>query len=252
MRAAALPSDPRGGGRGDHDLRARAWRCGVERTEKSRTALPVRCGCTAANKRPHRKAVQESRGRAVTDYVAAALQPAAQVTAMTINEFLGRDFPAAREHARAVAGRGIARAYVRNARNWQDAGRARRCLGCGLWWWFPELEGTTAAPSSPHRRRNRAGDIQERFSNIRSVSELEPEPDFLRIAAADTFRDGLPNLNNKEAQQRYADVIGNADLVIVDNLSTLCPTIKENDAELAGRRLWSGSYRCDGRTSRCC
>jgi putative DNA primase/helicase len=77
----------------------------------------------------------------------------------------------------------------------------------------------------------RAVDIQERFSNIRAVSELEPAPEFLRIAAADTFRDGLPNLNSKEAQQCYADVIADADLVIVDNLSTLCPTIKENDAD---------------------
>jgi putative DNA primase/helicase len=63
------------------------------------------------------------------------------------------------------------------------------------------------------------------------VSELLPDPEYLRIAAADTFRDGLPNLNNPEAQQRYANIIRDADLVIVDNLSTLCPTIKENDAD---------------------
>jgi len=92
--------------------------------------------------------------------------------------------------------------------------------------------------TAPQRRRvllidgeMRAGDIQERFSNIRAVSEMLPEPEYLTIVAADTIRDGLPNLNSPEAQQRYVDVIGNADLVIVDNLSTLCPTIKENDAD---------------------
>src|SRR5262249_30955092 len=49
--------------------------------------------------------------------------------------------------------------------------------------------------------------------------------------AADTFPDGLPNLGSREGQQRYADVIADADCVIADNLSTLCPTIKENDAD---------------------
>src|SRR5262249_4308572 len=65
----------------------------------------------------------------------------------------------------------------------------------------------------------------------RAVSELLPRRDFLKIIAADTFRDGLPNLGSLEGQQRYADVIGDADFVIADNLSTLCPTLKENDAD---------------------
>ncbi len=64
------------------------------------------------------------------------------------------------------------------------------------------------------------------------MSELEPDPAFLNITAADTFRDGLPNLGDRAAQQLYSDVIGNADLVIVDNLSTLCPSLKENEADL--------------------
>ena len=90
----------------------------------------------------------------------------------------------------------------------------------------------------------RAVDIQERFHNIRAMSELEPDPKFLTIVAADTFRDGLPNLADKGAQQLYADVIGDADLVIADNLSTLCPSLKENDADSWGPvQEWALSLR---------
>src|SRR4051812_21344116 len=166
----------------------------------------------------------------MTDYVGAALR-SPQVTAMTINEFLARDFPP-RENMLApwlgvaslalmYATRGTGKTLVAHGIAWAVA------CGTGFLNW-----------TAPQRRRvllidgeMRAGDIQERFSNIRAVSEMLPEPEYLTIVAADTIRDGLPNLNSPEAQQRYVDVIGNADLVIVDNLSTLCPTIKENDAD---------------------
>jgi putative DNA primase/helicase len=154
-----------------------------------------------------------------------------RVTAMTITDFLGRDFPS-RENmltpwlgvaslALMYATRGTGKTLVAHGVAWAVA-----CGGGFLNWKAPKPRRVLLIDGEM-----RAGDIQERFSNIRSVSELEPEPDFLKIAAADTFRDGLPNLNSMEGQQRYADVIGVADLVIVDNLSTLCPTIKENDAD---------------------
>ena len=169
----------------------------------------------------------------MTDYVAQALRPP-PVTAMTINEFLGRDFPP-RENILApwlgvaslalmYATRGTGKTLVAHGVAWAAA-----CGGGFLNWKAPQPRRVLLIDGEM-----RAGDIQERFSNIRSVSELEPEPDFLKIAAADTVRDGLPNLHSTEAQQLYADVIGNADLVIVDNLSTLCPTIKENDADSLG------------------
>jgi putative DNA primase/helicase len=166
----------------------------------------------------------------VIDYVAAALRPP-QVTAMTITEFLGRDFPP-RENMLApwlgmaslalmYATRGTGKTLVAHGVAWAVA-----CGGGFLNWKAPQPRRVLLIDGEM-----RAGDIQERFSNIRSVSELEPNPAFLKIVAADTFRDGLPNLNNPEAQQCYADVIGDADLVIADNLSTLCPAIKENDAD---------------------
>jgi putative DNA primase/helicase len=166
----------------------------------------------------------------VTDYVGAALGPS-QLTAMTIDEFLRRDFPA-RETiltpwlgvaslALMYALRGTGKTLVAHGVAWAVA-----CGGEFLKWAAPQPRRVLLIDGEM-----RAGDIQERFHNIRAVSELLPQPDFLKILAADTFRDGLPNLNSLEGQQRYVDVIGDADFIIADNLSTLCPTIKENDAD---------------------
>ena len=74
--------------------------------------------------------------------------------------------------------------------------------------------------------------LQERLKRVTGASEFEPPlPEYLRIAAADLRRDGLPDLSDPSAQQFYADIIADADLVIVDNLSTLCRSLKENEAD---------------------
>jgi hypothetical protein len=74
--------------------------------------------------------------------------------------------------------------------------------------------------------------LQERLDRVVKASGAKPPmPDYLRIAAADLVRDGLPDLADQASQQFYADVIADADLVIVDNLSTLCRCLKENEAD---------------------
>jgi putative DNA primase/helicase len=74
--------------------------------------------------------------------------------------------------------------------------------------------------------------LQERLRSVTGASGFTPPlPEYLRIAAADLRRDGLPDLADPTAQQFYADIVANADLVIVDNLSTLCRGLKENEAD---------------------
>lgn len=74
--------------------------------------------------------------------------------------------------------------------------------------------------------------LQERLRAITEASQAEPPlPEYLRIVASDLKRDGLPDLADPAAQRFYADVIADADLVIVDNLSTLCRGLKENEAD---------------------
>lgn len=76
-----------------------------------------------------------------------------------------------------------------------------------------------------------------------------PDPNYFRIAAADLVRDGLPDLADQTAQQFYADVVADADLVLVDNLSTLCRTLKENDADSWGSvQSWALSMRRSGKS----
>ena len=74
--------------------------------------------------------------------------------------------------------------------------------------------------------------LQDRLRRVTGASECAPPmPDYLRIAAADLRRDGLPDLADQNSQPFYADVVGDADLIIVDNLSTLCRGLKENEAD---------------------
>jgi hypothetical protein len=74
--------------------------------------------------------------------------------------------------------------------------------------------------------------LQERFKRIAAASQCYPNPGYLRILAADIQPQGLPDLSEPGVQtQYYAPFIADADLVVVDNLSTLCRTLKENDAD---------------------
>ncbi len=75
-------------------------------------------------------------------------------------------------------------------------------------------------------------DLQERIRRVVDSSQNQPPAnDYFKIAAADLLPEGLPDLGDPEAQQFYADVVGDADCIIADNLSTLCPRMKENDAD---------------------
>jgi len=74
--------------------------------------------------------------------------------------------------------------------------------------------------------------LQEMLQSTVSASQHSlADPSYFRIAAADLVRDGLPDLADPTAQPFYRAVITDADLVIVDNLSTLCRGLKENDAD---------------------
>jgi AAA domain/Helix-turn-helix domain of resolvase len=73
--------------------------------------------------------------------------------------------------------------------------------------------------------------LQDRLRRVVNNSQAHPPlPRSLRIAAAD-IAGGLPDLSDIAAQKRYEEVIADADLVVVDNLSTLCRGLKENDAD---------------------
>ena len=74
--------------------------------------------------------------------------------------------------------------------------------------------------------------LQERLKRVVELSGLTPPlGDYLQIVASDLKRDGLPDLSDPTQQGRFDNIIGNADLIIVDNISTLCRSLKENEAD---------------------
>ena len=92
--------------------------------------------------------------------------------------------------------------------------------------------------------------LQEMLRATAAASQASfPDPQFFRIVAADLHKDGLPDLADPSAQQFYADVVGDADVVSADNLSTLCRSLKENDADSwAPVQSWALSLRRQGKS----
>ena len=87
-------------------------------------------------------------------------------------------------------------------------------------------------------------------SPVRSNAQnTDMAPDSLKLVAADFEPDGLPDLASEEGQQYYGDVIAPADLVIVDNLSTICRTLRENEADSwAPVQAWVLRLRREGKS----
>lgn len=71
----------------------------------------------------------------------------------------------------------------------------------------------------------------------------------IAILASDLRPDGLPDLSTQEGQERFAPILEGYDLIIVDNISTLCRTGKENEAESWGAlQSWALTQRRAGRS----
>lgn len=76
-----------------------------------------------------------------------------------------------------------------------------------------------------------AGDLQERLAKIVDRAGASSRPADLRIVAADLTEDGLPCLATDAGQRAVIDAMGNARLVVIDNIATLVRAAKTNEAE---------------------
>ncbi|MBM3556022.1 MAG: RNA polymerase subunit sigma-70 [Alphaproteobacteria bacterium] len=73
--------------------------------------------------------------------------------------------------------------------------------------------------------------LQERIASLISESAKPlPDPAFLRVMASDLQEQGIPDLATKEGQAQIESAIGDAELLILDNLSTLVRSGDENEA----------------------
>lgn len=109
--------------------------------------------------------------------------------------------------------------------------------------------------SRPHRVLILDGEmpavtLQERLASIMTHADGEPPADdYIRLLPYDLFELGGPDLSTSEGQKVLEPLIGDAELIIVDNISTICRAGKENEAESWGLiQGWALEQRRKGRT----
>jgi RecA-family ATPase len=115
--------------------------------------------------------------------------------------------------------------------------------------------GTFLRWRAPHPRRvvyidgeMPAAIIKDRYAAIVAGADFDA-PENLRFVAADLQLDGLPDLADPSAQRFYAETIEHAELIIIDNLSTLCRAMRENEADSWGPvQEWALRQRAAGKS----
>ncbi|MGQ0526710.1 MAG: AAA family ATPase [Alphaproteobacteria bacterium] len=73
--------------------------------------------------------------------------------------------------------------------------------------------------------------MQERLAAIIKESDKEAAPDYFRLITPDMQELGMPDISTEEGQAKLEPFIEDAEFIIVDNISTLARTGKENEAE---------------------
>lgn len=86
--------------------------------------------------------------------------------------------------------------------------------------------------------------MQERLSSVIASADKEPLPGHLQIITSDFQKNGLPDLSTPEGQSMMDAYFEKGDVVILDNISTLCRTGKENTGDDWGPvQAWALSLR---------
>jgi len=94
-----------------------------------------------------------------------------------------------------------------------------------------------------------AGALKDRYAAVVAESSFDAPESHFRLVAADLQPDGLPDLADPAAQRFYDAVIEGAQLIIIDNLSTVCRSLRENEADSWGPvQAWCLRQRAAGRS----
>lgn len=171
------------------------------------------------------------------------------LVALTGEELLQRDFPP-RENILApwLPTQGLTLLYAERGigKTWTalNCAYAVACGGSFLRWKAPKPRRVVYIDGEMPAR-----DLKQRFASIVEANENEAPEGFVRFVAADLQRDGLPDLADAGAQRFYDRVIQDADLIVVDNLSTVCRSLRENEADSwAPVQAWCLRQRAAGRS----
>ncbi len=89
--------------------------------------------------------------------------------------------------------------------------------------------------------------MQERLADI--VKQHENEAASFNLLTPDMQGKGMPDLSTLEGQRLLAPYVEDVDLIVIDNISTLCRTSKENEAEgWVSMQEWALKMRSQGRS----
>jgi putative DNA primase/helicase len=166
----------------------------------------------------------------------ATLEPKRRLQAVNVGELLSMEIPP-REMLLApiLPRKGLVMAYSR-----RGVGKTHLSLGIA---YAVASGGKFLRWTSPEARRVLLLDgemplvtLRERLAAIVAASDTEPpDASYLRLIAADHQQDGIPDLSTAEGIEAIEPFIADGiDLVIIDNLSTLCRSGKENESESWG------------------
>jgi hypothetical protein len=137
------------------------------------------------------------------------------------------------------------------------AGIGKTLIGLQLAWAIataqPPIDGWTVP--KPRRVLYVEGempaiDLQERISAVsRGLPRQLPEKDYFRAIFADLIEGGVPDLSTPEGQGWLEPQIGDAEVIVIDSITTLMPTQDQNEGhEWASTQLWLLDQRRRGRT----
>jgi hypothetical protein len=94
-----------------------------------------------------------------------------------------------------------------------------------------------------------AVEMQHRLAAVVAGMTREAAPDYFRMLSGDITERGLPDLATPEGQRQFDDAIGDVEVAILDNISTLCRSGKENEAEgWQSVQDWALAHRRAGRS----
>ena len=90
--------------------------------------------------------------------------------------------------------------------------------------------------------------LQERMAGIIQASEAEPSPELFKLITIDLNDGVMPDLSTLAGQMEIENACNEAELIIVDNLSCLARSGRENEAESwASLSEWALRMRSNGK-----
>lgn len=201
----------------------------------------------------YRAAVMEKCGRYVVKLLDERLNRGittghSEIVALEIGELLARDFPP----METLLAPWLRRQYLVMVHAMRGIGKTHFGLGVA----YAVAGGGKFLKWQTHKPRKALyidGEmpgtaIKERLAAIVQSNDAEPPEGYFRIITPDAQTGPLPDLGTVEGQAQYAALLGDAELIVVDNLSALIRSGVENEGESWLPVLeWALAQRKEGR-----